>query len=113
MTISKEDLSCPCCGKSIVSPVLLEKLNELERATGEHLHIVSGYKCTIQAQKTGLDTSPATRGSTCVISYSSTKELWEILEKVFQISFRQIKVGPHTITLGVDPVLGKYFSLDR
>lgn len=110
--IKKEDLSCPCCGKSIVSPVLLYKLNELERATGQHLHIVSGYKCTIQAQKTGLDTSPATRGSTCVISYSSTKELWEILEKVFQISFRQIKVSEHTITLGVDTALGKFFSLD-
>lgn len=110
--IKKEDLSCPCCGKAIISPVLLYKLNELEKATGEHLRIISGYQCTIQAQKTGLDTSPATRGSTCVISYSSKKELFDILEKVFQISFRQIKVGPHTITLGVDPALGKYFSLD-
>lgn len=112
MTIKKEDLSCPCCGKAIVSPVLLEKLNELERATGQHLRIVSGYQCPDFCKKTGLDTSPATRGSTCIISYSSTKELWDILEKVFQISFRQIKVSEHTITLGVDPALGKYFSLD-
>lgn len=110
--IKKEDLSCHCCGKSIVSPVLLEKLNELERATGQHLHLVSGYKCTDFCKKSGLDTDPATRGSTCIISYSNKKELWEILEKVFQISFRQIKVSPYTITLGVDPALGKYFSLD-
>ena len=112
MTIKKEDLSCPCCGKSIISPVLLYKLNELEKATGQHLRIVSGYKCTDFCKKSSLDTDPATRGSTVVISYSNKKELWEILEKVFQISFRQIKVSNHTITLGVDPALGKYFSLD-
>ena len=110
--IKKEDLECPCCGKAIVSPTLLYKLNELEKATGQHLHVISGYRCPDFCKKSELDTSPATRGSTCILSYSNKKELWEILEKVFQISFRQIKVSNHTITLGVDPVLGKYFSLD-
>ena len=45
MTIKKEDLSCPCCGKAIVSPILIDKLNKVEELYGNSIRIVSGYKC--------------------------------------------------------------------
>ena len=112
MTIKKEDLSCPCCGRAIVSPILIEKLNKIEDLYGNSIRIVSGYKCPDFCKNSGLDTDPATRGSTCVISYSNSRELYELLEVIFEVGFRQIKVSRHCITLGLDTALLKYFKID-
>lgn len=112
MTIKKEDLSCPCCDKAIISPVLLYKLNKVEEMYGDSLKIISGYKCPDYCKKTGLDIDPASRGSMCSISYTDSKQLYDLLEVIFEVGFRQIKVSRHCITLGLDTLLLKYFRID-
>ena len=43
---SKWEFECPCCGKIIISPKLINKLEEVRRVIGNiPIDITSGYRC--------------------------------------------------------------------
>jgi len=56
---SESELACPCCGKNLIKPDFLEKLNSLREECGFPFIVTSAYRCfRHNAEIGGKDRSP-------------------------------------------------------
>lgn len=108
--ITKEKLACPCCQKAIVSPILLEKLNHVQRILQRNINIIEGFVCLDQCKKLGLkDISAESRGCSCKIAYNGAKELHQLVSALLYVDFMQITVTDNYVKASVDTLKPKGF----
>ena len=50
---SRDELSCPCCKKIFLDPILLRSLNALRELADAPIKVLSGYRCVTNNTKIG------------------------------------------------------------
>jgi len=95
---------CPCCGRVIISPSLILKLQVLRDTINKPVHITSGYRCTTYNNKIGgAANSPHLTGMAADIRVEGISIL-ELAEICVEIGFKRVGIYPNHVHVDmIDP----------
>ena len=103
-----DEFRCPCCGKVVIQPLLIELLDAARLRAGIPFYITSGYRCKLHNQAVGgHPKSMHTIGAAADIHVGNSVERYRILEALLRVGFRRIGIYPHWIHADVGDYLGK------
>lgn len=103
---SKEELSCKCCGKALLDPVLIRKLQLLRDNAAEPLDITSGYRCPKRnAEIGGAPNSFHMKGMAVDIALDGVDKArrYKLVKLAFEVGFGGIEVSGVHLHVDVRP----------
>lgn len=95
-----DEFACPCCGKIVISTILIDKLQQLRDLINKPIIITSGYRCSAYNKKVGgYSHSPHLTGEAADIkvAYMSPVEL-----AILASSIADIRIGVYRGHVHID-----------
>jgi len=98
-----EEFACPDCGKNLISPALVDRLNEAREIAEVPFIINSGYRCEKHNKEVGgSPTSSHLKGLAVDIRTTNSSDRFKILSSLLASNFRRLGVGKDFIHADLD-----------
>ena len=92
---------CPCCNGGIVSPILIDKLQQLRDLINKPIIVTSGYRCSTENKKVGGHShSPHTIGEAADIKCKGAPLIF--LAHIAANNIKGIRIGIYPNHLHID-----------
>ena len=103
-TYFKEDeLACKCCGKLVISDMLVDMLDSARTKAGIPFVITSGYRCESHNKEVGGSKSSShLEGLAVDIGATNSVERGKILRALFMSGFSRVGIAKTFIHVDVD-----------
>jgi len=103
-----DEFRCPCCGKVVIQPLLIELLDAARLRAGIPFYITSGYRCPKHNREVGgHPKSMHCYGAAADIHVANSVERYRILEALLRVGFRRIGIYSTWIHADVGDYIGK------
>ncbi len=91
--VTRDEFSCPCCGRNETSQIFADRLNECRNSAGVPFRINSGYRCEDHNREVGGSINSAhTYGQAADIEVDTSQERFLIIQSLINAGFTRIGV---------------------
>lgn len=104
---SPSELSCKCgCGVATMSPLVMERLNELRAMYGKAIILNSAYRCPAQnALVGGKSDSAHLHGMAVDMRTLTSTDRFAFITCALTVGFKRIGISPRFTHIDMDPTL--------
>jgi zinc D-Ala-D-Ala carboxypeptidase len=89
-----DELKCHCCGKLLIDPEFLRRLNIARAIARIPFIVMSGYRCEKHNIDVGSTSTNHTSGKAADIKYASGLQGYNILDSMLRAGMKGIGIGP-------------------
>lgn len=104
MYFTKEEMACPCCGRSHMDKGFMDRLESARGLAGIPFTINSAYRCLKHNNEVGGKTNSAHLGGYAAdISCRSSRDKYIVLKALFRLQFNRMGIYKTFIHVDSDP----------
>ncbi|MCW7079297.1 MAG: D-Ala-D-Ala carboxypeptidase family metallohydrolase [Canidatus Methanoxibalbensis ujae] len=98
-----KEFKCPCCGKLIIDPELVQLLDRIRYELGRPIRITSGYRCPSWNKKVGGKRNSAhLKGKAVDIYYPNREYLYHLIGILIFFRIPRIGIARNFVHIDID-----------